>query len=234
MDGSGWRPGGGLVGSPGAVGTAGTWPSRAGPHFSGEMGERAPRGFAPWTPVGERVSFPHTPFLWTVVEAAWVFCRPTWPAASKTNASWPAHQLGRAGEVVYCREEKWKPERLLSAFSQRAPAHAPSPPSRWTGRYQRSNERAAGQVTSEKYSLPLHNPTREGGPGGGTSSPGGSFPHFFPRNGAPAGQAKVPCRSNGVRERPQWHPTQAAPVPARSNGAGKNQGGRQPFSSLPA
>ncbi|WP_417344035.1 hypothetical protein, partial [Evtepia gabavorous] len=47
-------------------------------------------------------------------------------------------------------------------------------------------------------SLPPHNPTREGGPGGGTSSPGGSFPHFFPRNGAPAGQAKVPCRSNGV------------------------------------
>ena len=24
-----------------------------------------------------------------------------WPAASKTNASWPAHRLGRAGEVVY-------------------------------------------------------------------------------------------------------------------------------------
>ena len=23
-----------------------------------------------------------------------------WPAASKTNASWPARQLGRAGEVV--------------------------------------------------------------------------------------------------------------------------------------
>ncbi|MFR1233952.1 MAG: hypothetical protein ACLSCQ_11150 [Evtepia gabavorous] len=23
-----------------------------------------------------------------------------WPAASKTNASWPAHRLGRAGEVV--------------------------------------------------------------------------------------------------------------------------------------
>ena len=37
---------------------------------------------------------------------------------------------------------------------------------------------------------PPHNPTREGGSGGGTSSPGGSFPHFFPRNGAPAGQAK--------------------------------------------
>ncbi len=51
---------------------------------------------------------------------------------------------------------------------------------------------------SKRYSLPPHNPTREGGPGGGTSSPGGSFPHFFPRNGAPAGQAKVPGRSNGV------------------------------------
>ena len=50
---------------------------------------------------------------------------------------------------------------------------------------------------------PPHNPTREGGPGGGTSSPGGSFPHFFPRNGAPAGQATVPRRSNGAGEKPQ-------------------------------
>ena len=49
-------------------------------------------------------------------------------------------------------------------------------------------------------------PTREGGPGGGTSSPGGSFPHFFPRNGAPAGQAPVPRRSNGVGETPQRAP----------------------------
>ncbi len=51
---------------------------------------------------------------------------------------------------------------------------------------------------SKKYSLPPHNPTREGSPEGRTSSLWGSFPHFFPRNGAPAGQAKVPCRSNGV------------------------------------
>ena len=29
-----------------------------------------------------------------------------WPAASKTNASWPAHQLGRAGEVIHRQEEK--------------------------------------------------------------------------------------------------------------------------------
>ena len=93
--------------------------------------------------------------------------------------------------------ESGKPKRLLSAFSQRVPTHVPSPPSRWAGRYGPSNVRAAGRVSRKKYSLPPHNPTREGGPGGGTSSPGGSFPHFFPRNGAPAGQAKVPCRSNG-------------------------------------
>ena len=125
-----------------------------------------------------------------------------WPAASKTNASWPAHQLGRAGEVVYCREEKWKPERLLSAFSQRGPRHVPSPPSRWAGRYGPFNVRAAGQVTSEKYNFPPHNPTREGSPEGRTSSLWGSFPHFFSRNGAPAGQARVPCRSNGVGRNP--------------------------------
>ena len=157
----------------------------------------------------------------------------SYPLSKNPNLTSPAHRLGRERWFIDGRN-KWETKRFFSAFSQRAPAHIPSPPSRWAGRYEPFAVRAAGQVTSEKYSLPLHNPTREGGPGGGTSSPGGSFPHFFPRNGAPAGQAKVPCRSNGVGERPQWHPTQAAPVPARSNGAGKNQGGRQPFSSLPA
>ena len=38
-----------------------------------------------------------------------------------------------------------------------------------------------------------HNPTREGSPEGRTSSLWGSFPHFFPRNGAPAGQAPFPA-----------------------------------------
>ena len=93
---------------------------------------------------------------------------------------------------------KWETERLLSAFSQRVPTHVPSPPSRWAGRYEPFTVRAAGQVSRKRYSLPPHNPTREGSPEGRTSSLWGSFPHFFPRNGAPAGQAKVPCRSNGV------------------------------------
>ena len=113
----------------------------------------------------------------------------------------PARAGGRSGLLT--GGESGKPKRLLSAFSQRVSIHVPSPPSRWAGRYGPFNVRAAGQVSSEKYSLPPHNPTREGGPGGGTSSPGGSFPHFFPRNGAPAGQATVPRRSNGAGEKPQ-------------------------------
>ncbi len=109
------------------------------------------------------------------------------------------------------RRKKWETKRLLSTFSQRAPSHAPSPPSRWAGRYGPSNVRAAGQVTSEKYNFPPHNPTREGSPEGRTSSLWGSFPHFFPRNGAPAGQAKVPRRSNGVEPNPQGRPIRLTP-----------------------
>ena len=189
MDGSGWRPGGGLVGSPGAVGTAGTWPSRAGPHFSGEMGERAP-GAVPLDPVGERVSFPHTPFLWTVVEAAWVFCRPTWPAASKTTPHGPPTSSGGREKWFVDGRRKRETKRFLSAFSQRVPTHVPSPPSRWAGRYGPFNVRAAGQVTSEKYNFPPHNPTREGSPEGRTSSLSGvlspiSSQEMGPRPGRP-------------------------------------------------
>ncbi len=147
-----------------------------------------------------------------------------WPAASKTNASWPAHQLGRAGEVVYCREEKWKPERLLSAFSQRVPRHVPSPPSRWAGRYGPFNVRAAGQVTSEKYNLPPHNPTREGESRGKNLFPLGvlspiSSQEMGPRpgrprfpavptawgqnhKGTPPGRAKFPPVPTALKKRP--------------------------------
>ena len=204
----------------------GTEPSRAGPYFFEEIGERTPRGRR-FLPLG-------TPFSGGRNGGRWFRQVGAWPAASKTNASWPAHQLGRAGEVVYCREEKWKPERLLSAFSQRVPRHVPSPPSRWAGRYGPFNVRAAGQVTSEKYNLPPHNPTREGSPEGRTSSLWGSFPYFLPRNGAPAGQAKVPCRSNGVGTKPQGYPAREGQVPARSNSAEKTprQCGKNPRQNL--
>ena len=146
-----------------------------------------------------------------------------WPAASKTNASWPAHQLGRAGEVVYCREEKWKPERLLSAFSQRVPRHVPSPPSRWAGRYGPFNVRAAGQVISEKYSLPHTTPPEKGVPGEEPPPPGVLSPissqEMGPRpgrprfpavptawgqnhKGTPPGRAKFPPVPTALKKRP--------------------------------
>ena len=125
-----------------------------------------------------------------------------WPVASKTNASWPAHRLGGREKWFVDGRKKRETKWFFSSFSQRVPVHVPSPPSRWAGRYQRDKERAAGRVSHKKYSLPPHNPTREGSPEGRTSSLWGSFPHFFPRNGAPAGQATVPCRSNGARGTP--------------------------------
>ena len=144
----------------------------------------------------------------------------------------PARAGGRSGLLT--GGESGKPKRLLSAFSQRVSIHVPSPPSRWAGRYGPFNVRAAGQVTSEKYNFPPHNPTREGSPEGRTSSLWGSFPHFFPRNGAPAGQAKVPCRSNGVGTKPQGYPAREGQVPARSNSAEKTprQCGKNPRQNL--
>ena len=188
----GGHPGGVL---PTPLERAGTGPSRAGPYFFGEIGERTPRGRR-FLPLG-------TPFSGGKNGGRWlVRLEPGLRPPEPTPHGPPTGSDGREKWFVDGRKE-WEIERVFSPFSQRAPAHAPSPPSRWAGRYQRSNERAAGQVPRKKYSLPPHNPTREGGPGGGTSSPGGSFPHFFPRNGAPAGQATGPCRSNGVGETPQ-------------------------------
>ena len=113
----------------------------------------------------------------------------------------PARAGGRSGLLT--GGESGNPNGYSLPFSQRVPSHIPSPPSRWAGRYGPFAVRAAGRVSCKKYGLPPHNPTREGSPEGRTSSLWGSFPHFFPRNGAPAGQATVPCRSNGVGENPQ-------------------------------
>ena len=158
-----------------AVGTAGTEPSRAGPYFFEEIGERTPRGRR-FLPLG-------TPFSGGRNGGRWFRQVGAWPAASKTNASWPAHQLGRAGEVVYCREEKWKPERLLSAFSQRVPRHVPSPPSRWAGRYGPFNVRAAGQVTSEVQ--PPHTTPPEKGVQREEPLPSGVLSLFLPKKWGP-------------------------------------------------
>ena len=51
-------------------------------------------------PPGEEVPPPGPPSLVGLCGGRLYFFLGTWPAASKTNASWPAHRLGRAGEVV--------------------------------------------------------------------------------------------------------------------------------------
>ena len=187
--------------SPAPLNRAGTWPSRAGPYFFEEIGERTPRGRR-FLPLGTPFSGGRTGGRWSVRYGPGL--RPPRP----TPHGPPTSSGGREKWSVDGRR-KWETKRLLSAFSQRAPTHVPSPPSRWAGRYGPFAVRAAGRVSRKKYSLPPHNPTREGSPEGRTSSLWGSFPHFFPRNGAPAGQAKVPCRSNGVGRNPQGNPARA-------------------------
>ena len=120
--------------------------------------------------------------------------------------------------------KKWKIERLLSAFSQRVPTHVPRPPSRWAGRYGPFTVRAAGQVFHKKYSLPPHNPTREGSPEGRTSSLWGFFPPFLPKKWGPgwASQGSLPFQRR--RRNP-------ATRPARSNGAGAKH--KKPAAPVP-
>ena len=165
--------------SPTPLERAGTEPSRAGPYFFEEIGERTPRGRR-FLPLG-------TPFSGERNGGRWLGrygpgLRPPRP----TPHGPPTSSGGREKWFINSRKKR-KIERLLSAFSQRVPTHVPSPPSRWAGRYGPSIVRAAGRVSHKKYSLPPPNPTREGSPEGRTSSLWGSFPHFFPRNGAPAG-----------------------------------------------
>ena len=221
-------PGGGRCGlSPAPLERAGTVPSRAGPHFSGEMGERAPRGFAPWTPVGERVSFPHTPFLWPVVEVAWFFDRSTWPAASKTNASWPAHQLGRAGEVVRCREEKVGNGTVTLCLLPKGTFPRPQPAQPVGGplRAFQCEGRRPG-IPSEVQPPPTP-PHQRRGSRGRNLLPRGFFPLFLPRNRAPAGKPRfpaVPTAKERNRKPPvRASPAQTAPPPAPRT-AGRRDG----------
>ena len=191
--------------SPAPLERAGTVPSRAGPYFFEEIGERTPRGRR-FLPLGTPFSGGRNGGRWLV--RYWPGLRPPRP----TPHGPPTGSGGRERWFVDGRK-KWETEWFFSSFSQRVPSHVPSPPSRWAGRYEPFTVRAAGQVSRKRYSLPPHNPTREGGPGGGTSSPGGSFPHFFPRNEAPAGQATVPARSNGVGIKPKTPARESPTLP---------------------
>ena len=159
------------------------WLAQLGPHFSGEMGERAP-GAVPLDPAGERVSFPHTPFLWTVVEAAWFFISVPGLRPLKPTPHGPPTSSGGREKWFLDGRKKWETKRFFSSFSQRVPAHVLSPPSRWAGRYGPSTVRAAGQVSRQKYSLPPHTHQRRGSRGRNLL-PRGFFPPFLPKKWGP-------------------------------------------------
>ncbi len=78
---------------PGAVGTGGNGALPGGALFLGRNRGKNTKG--------KEVPSPWNPILWWEERGKWFRQVGAWPAASKTNASWPAHQLGRAGEVVY-------------------------------------------------------------------------------------------------------------------------------------
>ena len=167
-------------------------PSRAGPYFFEEIGERRPRGRR-FLPLGTPFSGGRNGGRWLV--RYWPGLRPPRP----TPHGPPTGSGGRERWFVDGRK-KWETEWFFSSFSQRVPVHAPSPPSRWAGRYEPFAVRAAGQVSRKRYSLPPNNPTREGGPGR-------------------AGQGSLPFQRR--RRNPATCPAREGPVPARSNGASR-------------
>ena len=120
----------------------------------------------------------------------------------------PARAGGRSGLLT--GGESGKPNGYFLPSPKGYPPTSPARPAggRAVTSVTKRGPQAGYPVRSTASPTP---PTREGGPGGGTSSPGGSFPHFFPRNGAPAGQAPVPARSNGVGKPPKRTLPSAAP-----------------------
>ena len=98
------------------------------------------------------------------------------------------------------------------AFSSRQQTTSPARPSWWAGHEALVLE-AAGQAHTDPTTFPRSSHQRMGFQGEGTSFPLVFFPLFLQRNRAPAGQAKVPCRFNGVGETPQRAPPGRAPFP---------------------
>ena len=189
---------------------AGTWPSRAGPYFFEEIGERTPRGRR-FLPLGTPFSGGRNGGRWLV--RYWPGLRPPRP----TPHGPPTGSGGREKWFVDGRK-KWKIERLLSAFSQRVPTHVPSPPSRWAGRYQRDKERAAGQVLRKKYSLPHTIPPEKGVQREEPLPSGVLSPISSQEMGPRLGKPRFPARSNGDRKErrpPLTAASSAAEYPAQ-------------------
>ena len=114
---------------------------------------------------------------------------------------WPAHQLGRAGEVGFVDgRRKRKPNGYSLPSPQRVPTVVPSPPSRWAGRYGPSNVRAAGRVSVRSTASPTQSHQRRGSRGRNLL-PRGFFPPFLPKKWGPgwASQSSCPFQQRGEK-----------------------------------
>ena len=137
-----------------AVGTAGTWPSRAGPYFFEEIGERTPRGRR-FLPLGTLFSGARNG------EGSWLDADLACGLQNqRLMARPPARAGGRSGLLTGGKSGKPNGYSLLSPKG-----HLPTPPARPAGGRAvtgPSNVRAAGQVTSEKYNFPHTTPPEKG------------------------------------------------------------------------
>ena len=184
MDGSGWRPGGGACGGlPAPLERQELGPPGRGP-ISLEKWGKEHQGLCP-DPVGKGFS----PLSLDCCRSGIGFSVGLPACGLQTNASWPAHSSG-GREKWFVDGRKAGNQTVALPSPKRVPPTSPAPPSRWAGRYR------AFQCEGRRPGIPVrstasHTTPPEGGPGRNLL-PGGSFPHFFPRNGAPAGQAPFP------------------------------------------
>ena len=203
---------------------AGTVPSRAGPYFFEEIGERTPRGlklrcfigsdrtvpglFDP-DPAGKEF-FP-TPLSLTVVEAAWVFCRPTWPAASKTNASWPAHRLGRREKWVIDGRRKGNRTVTFCLFPK-GTYPRPQPAQLVGGVTGLSLGEGRRPGIPSEVQPPPHTTPTEKGSWGGTSSLG-FFSPFLPKKWGARLASQGSCQFQRRRRKTAMAPHPSGPRP---------------------
>ena len=122
-----------------------------------------------------------------------------WPAASKTNASWPAHQLGRAGEVIHKQEEKTGTRMVTFCLLPKGTCPRPQPAQPVGGplRIFQCEGRRPG-IKKEVQPLPTQ-PHQRRESRGKNLFPLGFFPPFLPKKWGPgrAGQGSLPFQRRG-------------------------------------
>ena len=147
--------------------------------------ERSPPGQASLKKIGERRRpRKEVPFPWNhslVEEWGKVVSQVGLACGLKTNASWPAHQLRRAGEVVFDVRRR-ETERLFSAFSQRYLLTSPARPA--GGRAVTSVTKEGRRPGTRKSSLPPPSHQRRESRGKNLF-PLGFFPPFLPKKWGP-------------------------------------------------